>query len=231
MRHHRWGPRSQAVLATAHPALVALADRVLELAPFDVSATEGHRTREAHEALPAGATQVTWERSKHSRSPSWALHLDPYPIQYEDDRRYYVLHGVVLLAAEDLGLRDVLRWGGDWDRDLELIDETFRDLAHYELTAEPPPLRPVREESTMLEALKPLLLKIFGKENPWTSLTFYGALLLLFGDSIVAFLCSTEFVQLFGDGTCVTASGWNENLGVALGFIGLRRANATPPTA
>ena len=104
------------------------------MAPFDLSITGSHRTEEEHQALPDGATQVEWEDSKHSTLPSLAGHIDPYPIDYDDSLRYYVLAGVVFAAARDLCILDRVRWGGDWDGDLRLAEETFRDLAHWELT-------------------------------------------------------------------------------------------------
>lgn len=130
---YAWGARSLSHRAQLDPALAELFDRALELSPFDLSITASHRTLCEHEALPPGATQVSWENSKHSSLPSLAGHLDPYPIDYNDWLRYYVLAGVVMSAAKELCMLDVVRWGGDWDRDLHLAEETFRDLAHWEL--------------------------------------------------------------------------------------------------
>lgn len=58
-------------------------------------------------------------------------------------QRQAALRGFVLLAGIALGtaamLRDLgviehgLRWGGDWDSDKDLSDQTFDDLAHFEL--------------------------------------------------------------------------------------------------
>ena len=130
---YRWGNRSLSHRDRLAGGLTALFDRALEMSPFDLSITDSHRTLEEHEALPDGATQVSWEDSKHSTFPSMAGHLDPYPINYDDWLRYYVLAGVVMAAARDLSMLDRVRWGGDWDRDLNLAEESFRDLAHWEL--------------------------------------------------------------------------------------------------
>lgn len=131
---YRWGSRSLDHRDQLHPDLADLFDRALEMAPFDLSITESHRTQEEHEALPDGATQVRWEDSKHSTKPSLAGHIDPYPIDYDDWLRYYMLAGVVFAAARDLCILNRIRWGGDWDRDFRLSEERFRDLAHWELT-------------------------------------------------------------------------------------------------
>ena len=131
---YTWGERSLAHRDQLHPDLADLFDRALEMSPFDLSITDSHRTEAEHGALPDGATQVEWGDSKHSTMPSLAGHIDPYPIDYEDWLRYYLLSGVVFAAARDLCILDRVRWGGDWDRDLRLSEETFRDLAHWELT-------------------------------------------------------------------------------------------------
>ena len=34
-------------------------------------------------------------------------------------------------AAAYLGITNI-HWGGDWDRDTEVNDQTFNDLAHFE---------------------------------------------------------------------------------------------------
>jgi|DEB0MinimDraft_6_1074348.scaffolds.fasta_scaffold00989_20 hypothetical protein len=131
---YSWGARSLDHRDQLHPDLADLFDRALEMSPFDLAITGSHRTQEEHESLPDGATQVSWEQSKHSSMPSLAGHIDPYPIDYADPYRYYVLAGVVFAAARDLCMLERVRWGGDWDRDFRLAEETFRDLAHWELT-------------------------------------------------------------------------------------------------
>ena len=130
---YQWGERSKLNRAELDPTLAVLFDRALELSPFDLAITEAHRTKEEHDALPSGSTQVSWEDSKHSEYPSAAGHLDPYPIDYDDWLRYYVLAGVVMAAAKELKVDHKIRWGGDWDSDMKLAEETFRDLAHWEL--------------------------------------------------------------------------------------------------
>jgi peptidoglycan L-alanyl-D-glutamate endopeptidase CwlK len=130
---YSWGDRSKRHREELDATLAVLFDRALAASPFDLSITQSHRTKSEHEALPKGATQVEWENSKHSAFPSMAGHLDPYPIDYDDWLRYYVLAGVVMSVAKDLKVDDKIRWGGDWDGDLKLSEETFRDLAHWEI--------------------------------------------------------------------------------------------------
>jgi peptidoglycan L-alanyl-D-glutamate endopeptidase CwlK len=128
-----WGKRSLYHRHRIHPSLRELVDGVLEVTPFDVSLTDSIRGKEMQDQYYAwGSTKLKYPMSKHNRVPSWAVHIDPYPINYENHLLYYVLAGVVLTVAEKIGMTDQLVWGGDWNQDLDL-NETFRDLAHWEL--------------------------------------------------------------------------------------------------
>ena len=48
-----------------------------------------------------------------------------------DKEYYYMIYAAVMYAASSLGVR--IRWGGDWDGDLDLKDQTFNDLCHFEM--------------------------------------------------------------------------------------------------
>ncbi|MCK5651468.1 MAG: hypothetical protein KAJ42_08835 [Gemmatimonadetes bacterium] len=45
--------------------------------------------------------------------------------------RWYYFGGFVLGYAEELNVD--IRWGGDWDGDRKLEDQTFHDLPHFEI--------------------------------------------------------------------------------------------------
>ena len=49
----------------------------------------------------------------------------------KDVARYYYFGGFVLGTAEELGID--IRWGGDWDGDRDLDDQSFDDLVHFEV--------------------------------------------------------------------------------------------------
>jgi len=44
---------------------------------------------------------------------------------------YYMIYQAVMFAAKKFGV--TIRWGGDWDGDLDLKDQSFNDLCHFEL--------------------------------------------------------------------------------------------------
>ena len=60
-----------------------------------------------------------------------AVDLAPYPIDWKNTKRFYFFAGMVLAIANDMGIP--IRWGGDWDMDNNLDDQTFMDLVHFEI--------------------------------------------------------------------------------------------------
>ncbi|GAG46371.1 unnamed protein product, partial [marine sediment metagenome] len=57
--------------------------------------------------------------------------LAPWPIDWNDQRRFDHLAGILRAIASDHGLE--IKWGGDWDGDFNLLEERFLDLGHFEL--------------------------------------------------------------------------------------------------
>ena len=121
-----FGARSRENLDGCHPDLQALALAVMALQVMDFSCTEGPRTLETHQELQDKDPPVTWvgfNRSKHSHVPSSAMHLEPYPINYEDTDAYSRLIGMAQAVAAQMGIG--IRLGALWKT---------RDYAHIELT-------------------------------------------------------------------------------------------------
>lgn len=122
--------RSWAQLDTCHPDLRGLFSEVIR--HFDCTVIEGHRGQDAQdEAFRTGRSRVQWPNGKHNRQPSLAVDVAPYPIDWQDVERFYYFAGVVMGIARTRGIP--LRWGGDWDSDTDVHDQTFMDLVHFEL--------------------------------------------------------------------------------------------------
>ena len=123
-------PQSREKLNTCHPDLQTL---VLEVAKqFDLTVVYGHRPEDQQEkAFKEGRSKVRWPNSKHNKMPSEAVDLAPYPIDWNDVRRFYYLAGYVRGVAERLGIK--VRIGADWDGDFDIKDQNFHDLPHIEL--------------------------------------------------------------------------------------------------
>ena len=124
----RFSARSRSQLETCHKDLRRLFDRVI--VSWDCTILEGHRTQERQaQLLREGKSKV--QISKHNYRPSLAVDVAPYPIDWEDTERFVEFGLFVLQVARDLGLS--IRWGGDWDGDGDLTDQSFNDLVHFEI--------------------------------------------------------------------------------------------------
>jgi peptidoglycan LD-endopeptidase CwlK len=125
---------SRKQLGTCDPRLQRVLLEVIKY--FDFSVLEGHRGEEdQNRAYAKGLSQVRWPYGKHNSLPSKAADIAPYPVDWSSTeaarQRFCLLAGFVLLEGLKQGVK--LRWGGDWDGDLDTRDEKFRDLGHFEI--------------------------------------------------------------------------------------------------
>jgi peptidoglycan L-alanyl-D-glutamate endopeptidase CwlK len=122
--------RSLENLSLVDIRLRGVIEQAIEVVDFSV--LEGHRGPDRQdEMFRTGQSKLQWPDSKHNSLPSLAVDLAPYPIDWEDTERFVFLAGVVFTIAIQNGID--LRWGGDWDGDGSMMDETFRDYVHFEL--------------------------------------------------------------------------------------------------
>lgn len=99
---------------------------------YDCAILYGYRDREIQDRLyEEGRSKLKYPNSKHNSYPSRAVDVAPYPIDWDDVGRFYHFAGYVSKIAKDLNIP--LRWGGDWDGDGSMKDQTFNDLVHFEL--------------------------------------------------------------------------------------------------
>jgi len=68
--------------------------------------------------------------STHNTNPSRAIDAVKYPIDWEDRDSSILFAGYVIGVAKAHGW--TVRWGGDWDRDTDMSDQSFMDLYHFE---------------------------------------------------------------------------------------------------
>jgi len=122
--------RSQTNLYTCHPDLIRLFTRVVE--QFDCTVICGHRAEDAQQlAYLAKNSKLQWPDSKHNKLPSLAADVIAYPIQWGNYKLNYTFGGYVKGVASALDIK--IRWGGDWDSDWDLEDQSFNDLVHFEV--------------------------------------------------------------------------------------------------
>ena len=105
-----------------------------------------HRGEEEQNRLfDAGVSKLRYPNSKHNESPSRAVDFQPYPmpninaddpaIRERERKKLWAslayFAGAARVYAYANGWK--IRWGGDWDMDGSLTDNTFDDLFHLEM--------------------------------------------------------------------------------------------------
>lgn len=127
---NKYSKSSADKLASCHEDLQLVFNLVLQ--HIDTTVIEGHRPESRqNELYRTGKSQLQWPEGKHNSTPSLAIDVAPYPINWKDRERFTLYAGFVLGIAASKGIK--LRWGGDWDMDNQVADNNFDDLVHFEL--------------------------------------------------------------------------------------------------
>lgn len=136
---YRFSQRSLDRLFTCHVSLQQLFQEVIK--HRDCTVLCGVRSRADQEAaVAAGNSRLHWPAGKHNvqseGEPSLAVDVAPWKptvphVDWRDEDRFYHFAGFVLGVASQLKIP--VRWGGDWDRDHDLHDQSLNDLVHFEL--------------------------------------------------------------------------------------------------
>jgi len=126
----RFGKKSRGQLKTCHVKLQEVFNEVIKT--VDCSVLEGHRDKDKQNALyKEGKTKLKYPHSNHNDYPCNAADVVPYPIDWNDSRRFHLFAGFVLGTALQMGIK--LRWGGDWNMNWDIKDNNFDDFPHFEL--------------------------------------------------------------------------------------------------
>jgi hypothetical protein len=120
---YKFSNRSKSNLATCHPKLQKIFNEVIK--HTDCIILEGHRTIERQKELVAKGVSKTMN-SKHLSSPSRAVDVAPFPLDWDDIKGFKNLGKIVIYTADKLGIK--IEWGGDWN--------SFKDYPHYQLANE-----------------------------------------------------------------------------------------------
>lgn len=123
---YRFGKRSQKRLMGVNLKLKEILNEAIKV--MDLTVIEGLRTEERQTTLVKKGSSKTM-KSKHLSGK--AVDIAPYPINWDDRERFHYMGGVLIGIAKSKGIS--ARWGGDWDRDGEIKDNSFDDLVHIEL--------------------------------------------------------------------------------------------------
>lgn len=132
----KFSESSSSKLLTCHTDLQTLFNEVVKYR--DCTIISGRRGEiEQNELYRRGMSQLRYPQSKHNASPlSLAVDVMPYfslepHIRWNDVESAYNFIGYVQAVADRLGI--AVRNGADWDMDLDFDDQSFIDVAHYEL--------------------------------------------------------------------------------------------------
>lgn len=132
---NKFGIKSRAVRDTLDPKLQWLVDELLLY--VDVSLIFGMRGEAIQNALyDAGKSKLRFPFSKHNSNPSRAVDLQPYPYPTkENDLRAGLGYIAGLAVALSMAKGFIIRWGGDWNMNGDVVDNGFDDLFHLELVS------------------------------------------------------------------------------------------------
>ena len=105
---------------------------------IDCVVITGYRNEEDQEkAYKDGKTKLHWPCSKHNQTPSMAVDVASYPIDWKKLDDFYYFGGFVMGVASQLKqqgkITHSLRYGGDWAGDNKVSNEKFVDALHFEL--------------------------------------------------------------------------------------------------
>ena len=125
----KFGITSQKRLDECHVDIQTVMN--IAIKQVDFSIIEGQRSKEKqNEYVKKGLSKLKYPASKHNKSPSMAVDIAPYTIDWHDEKRFCLLAGRVLAIAKSCGIK--MRWGGDWDQN-DRFNESFVDMPHFEL--------------------------------------------------------------------------------------------------
>lgn len=101
------------------------------IARFDFTVLCGHRNKqEQNDAFERGASKLRWPESKHNKTPSMAVDVAPFPIDWDNLERFREMARVIMDEADKAGIK--LRWGGDFNMNGK-PDDKFIDMPHFEI--------------------------------------------------------------------------------------------------
>lgn len=128
---YKFSKSSKEKLETVDEKLQTLFIAVLSMGIFDITIIEGKRSLERQKQLVTEGKSKTLE-SKHLTGKAIDVAIfKNNTIDWDDTKAYYVLVGVVLTLAKQLGIS--IRSGSNWDLDTDYNDQDFNDLVHFEL--------------------------------------------------------------------------------------------------
>ena len=102
---------------------------------FDNSIICGFRGQEKQdEAFQYGFSKVQFPDSDHNVYPSKAWDVIPYPTKFRKKLPFYFMAGCIFAIAFSLKIK--IKWGGDFNQDMNFYNDDWLDLAHFAVIEE-----------------------------------------------------------------------------------------------
>ena len=127
---YKFGKKSQERLDSCCVDLQVVLKEAIKIVDFTILCGERSQD-EQDDAFKQGRSKVQYPNSKHNSSPSIAVDIAPYPIDWDDVERFSHLIGIVRGIA--LCRQVDIRVGCDWDGDGDIRDQSFMDWPHIEI--------------------------------------------------------------------------------------------------
>lgn len=97
---YKFSERSLKNIAQCHTDLQIIAHELIK--EMDVVVICGHRgEKEQNEAFDRGYSRVRWPNSKHNKTPSLAMDVCPYPINWEARVRFLEMRNLMQRIADE----------------------------------------------------------------------------------------------------------------------------------
>ena len=131
---YHFGEKSKRELATCCAEINVVANEAIKI--FDFAVTEGRRSKaQQNRMYDIGKSHLRWPHSAHNVEVeddlSDAFDFVPHPVDWNDREQFTLYAGVFVGIAHAKGIR--LLWGGDWDNDFDVKDNSFDDLVHLQV--------------------------------------------------------------------------------------------------
>jgi len=142
----KYSENSRKKLRLAHTDLQRIFEEVIKY--YDNTIVWTYRGQEVQdEFFENGKSKLKYPDSKHNCTPAMAVDSAPYVDGDVSDDMYQGYHyagfvlGIAKMLLKEGEISHELVCGADWDGDIDVNDQTFRDLWHFQL-AVPSPCRP-----------------------------------------------------------------------------------------
>lgn len=118
---YKFSKRSKDRLNTCHKDLKLIMNDLIKV--MDVTILEGYRNEEKqNKAFSEGFSKLQYPNSKHNQNPSLAVDVAPYPIDWNNIKRFERMCGIIEGIALKRNIK--IRLGRDF---------SFKDYPHIEL--------------------------------------------------------------------------------------------------